>query len=108
MEKLQFDYVIKWQNETFGKATAKSKIAHLRQEVKELQSELNWGNNNSIDDNNSTLMEFADCFILLFGAASSYGMTYEDICKSINDKMEINKQREWGEPDKDGIVNHIK
>ena len=53
-------------------------------------------------------LEFADCFLLLFGAASSDGMSYEDICNAIQEKLEINKRRKWGEPDKNGVVNHIK
>ncbi len=53
-------------------------------------------------------MEFADCFILLFGSAASDGMTYDDIVDAINKKMEINLNRKWGKPDENGIVNHIK
>lgn len=53
-------------------------------------------------------MEFADCFTLLFGAASSYGMSYNDILNCIEDKMIINKKRKWGKPDENGVVNHIK
>lgn len=55
-----------------------------------------------------TEMEFADCFILLFGADHSYGMSYEDIKECINAKMHVNKMRSWGQPDKNGVVNHIK
>ena len=53
-------------------------------------------------------MEFADCFILLFGAAAADGMSYTDICSCIEEKMKINYKREWGEPDENGVVNHIK
>jgi hypothetical protein len=53
-------------------------------------------------------MEFADCFILLFGAAASDGMSYDDICKAIDEKMEINFNRKWGKPNNDGVVNHIR
>lgn len=52
--------------------------------------------------------EFADCFILLFGAADIFGMSYEDICKAIDDKMSINYKRNWGKPDENGVVNHVK
>lgn len=103
MTQYQFEQINKWQDETFGRATALSKIAHLKQEVDELECELKQSNNPT-----NTLEEFADCFILLFGCAASYGMTYEDCCEAINKKMEINRNRKWGNPDKNGVVNHIK
>jgi hypothetical protein len=53
-------------------------------------------------------MEFADCFILLFGAANSAGFSYNEILKSIDEKMEINLTRKWGKPNEDGVVNHLK
>ncbi|MFZ4797185.1 MAG: dATP/dGTP pyrophosphohydrolase domain-containing protein [Bacteroidia bacterium] len=101
MKKEQFETITQWQNKTFKKATALSKIAHLKEEIEELVIDLQ---NNNI----SKKQEFADCFILLFGAAASDGMTYEDICNEIDLKMEINHQRKWGKPNDDGVVNHIR
>lgn len=101
MKKEQFESITKWQNETFKKATALSKMAHLSEEMEELVSDLKY---NSVNKR----MEFADCFILLFGAAASDGMSYEDICKAIDEKMEINFNRKWGKPNDDGVVNHIR
>jgi hypothetical protein len=34
-------------------------------------------------------------------------MNYNDICKAISEKFEINKKRKWGKPDANGVVNHI-
>jgi len=101
MRKQQFNDITEWQQKTFGKATPLSKIAHLAKELEELVSDLKSGNPNK-------RKEFADCFILLFGAAQSDGMSYDDICNAIDEKMVINKNRKWGEPDKDGVVNHVK
>jgi len=101
MKKEQFEAITKWQNETFGQATPQSKLTHLSSELVELWDDLQ---NNS----DSKRLEFADCFILLFGAAASDGMTYEDVCNAINEKMGINYQRKWGKPDVNGVVNHIK
>lgn len=101
MTKEQFEAISQWQNETFGQATALSKLSHLNQEIIELNTEI-------IGNTEHKKMEFADCFILLFGCAASDGMTYEDICKAIDDKMEINKKRTWGKPNENGVVNHIK
>jgi len=40
MKKEQFEAISEWQNKTFGEATALSKIAHLKQEIKELKKDL--------------------------------------------------------------------
>ncbi len=101
MEKKQFEEITEWQNKTFGKATPLSKIAHLAQELGELVDDLKSNNPNR-------RLEFADCFLLLFGAAASDGMTYEDCISCISEKFEIVKKRKWGEPDENGVVNHIK
>lgn len=101
MNKKQFLEITHWQRETFGEATPLSKVAHLTQEVQELKTDLE-------EDNADVRLEYADCFLLLFGSASASGMTYEDICAAIDEKMAINRKRHWGTPDKDGVVNHIK
>lgn len=95
-----FNEIIAWQNQTFGQSHALSKISHLAEELQELVDDLK---NNS----EGKRLEFADCFFLLFGAAASDGMTYEDICNAIREKFEINKQRKWGKPNENGIVNHV-
>ena len=99
-----FNSIMQWQNETFPHATALSKVVHLTSEVEELRMELITQNN----DPKVTHLEYADCFLLLMGSAASYGMTFQDICEVINKKMGINKKRKWGNPDKDGVVNHVK
>lgn len=110
MESKQFKEVTEWQIKTFGHATALSKIAHLKQEIKELEVAINNEDKTVVlfEAIEETRMEFADCFILLFGAAASYGMTYQDIVDAINEKMRINVNRKWGNPDANGVVNHIK
>ena len=97
----QFERITKWQKETFGQSTALSKISHLYEELIELVDD--------IESNRlSKKLEFADCFILLFGAASADGMTYSDIVDAIDEKMSINYKRKWGKPNENGVVNHIK
>lgn len=109
MNRQQFFSVTEWQKETFPNATTLSKLHHLQQEVKELMEAVS-NEDHTIDHEaiRKTKMEFADCFTLLFGAACAYGMSYDDICKAIFDKMEINKKRKWGKPDANGVVNHVK
>lgn len=100
MTEVQFKEITEWQERTFPAATAQSKVLHLRDEVNELMDDLRIGSP-------SRRLEFADCFILLFGAAAADGMTYEDICNAIDDKFEINKSRKWGKPDANGVVRHV-
>ena len=102
MNERQFKEITQWQKETFPLATVQSKLTHLHTEVEEVMSALHF------KDEHEIKLEFADCFILLFGAAASYGLNYKDIQCVIEEKMLINSQRKWGEPDENGVVNHIK
>jgi len=101
MNKELFEEVVIWQKETFGQATPLSKLAHLQEEVEELIDDLK-------SNNPKRRLEFADCFLLLFGAAGADDMSYQDITDCINEKLAINKTRKWGKPNADGVVNHIK
>ncbi len=103
MTEEQFIKVTQWQKETFPKASLLSKIKHLQEELAELKDAI-------IKDLHTQEIEheFADCFTLLFGSASTFGMDFKDIISCIDSKMEINKKRTWGAPDKDGVVRHIK
>ena len=102
MTEQQFEDTVKWQLETFGEATPISCLAHLREEVDELELDIRSG------DTSGSHMEFADCFILLFGAAGRAGMSYADICTAVETKMAVNRKRKWGKPEANGVVNHIK
>jgi NTP pyrophosphatase (non-canonical NTP hydrolase) len=102
MTKEMFEEITAWQKQVFTKATALSAANHLHEEVKELITELS-----PDGDMRKIEAEYADCFLLLFGSASLLGLSYKNICQAINAKMEINKQRKWGEVNKDGYVKHI-
>lgn len=103
MTEEMFNEITAWQRSVFTKATAYSAIKHLEEEVPELIHELTTLKTSDERIKN----EYADCFLLLFGSAALFGMTYENICKSINDKMEINKERKWGGVNDQGYVKHI-
>jgi hypothetical protein len=109
MTKEMFESITKWQREVFTKANCKSAANHLHEEVKELLSELNDGEIGYFSDEQKMKiqMEYADCFLLLFGSASLFGLSYNDICMLITSKMEINKQRKWGEVNEKGYVKHV-
>lgn len=98
-----FNKVTIWQDATFPNANAYAKVKHLESEVKELLDAI--ANKEPIEDVKS---EIADCILLIFGAAAKLGLSYENICMAIERKHEINILRKWGEPDENGVVNHIK
>ncbi len=102
MTEQQFNEITQWQNETFKTATTSSKINHLKEEIDELWLSVKFESALS-----EKRLEFADCFILLFGAAASDGMTYADIIEAIETKMAINRNRKWGKPNEQGYVKHI-
>ena len=108
MTEKQFLDITKWQEETFGEATPLSFLAHLagdnpdpNSEIGELVSEIK-------ADSEHKRYEWADCFILLFGAAKQDGMAYRDIISCIDDKMGVNYKRKWGKPKENGVVNHLR
>lgn len=101
MNKQLFKEVTEWQKATFKDAHEYRFIHHLKQEIEEVIVSMLIGDP-------TKRLEFADCFILLMGAAKADGMSYEDICSAISEKLEINKKRVWGEPDSNGVINHVK
>lgn len=107
MTEQQFNEITAWQKQTFPGATSVSKLIHLAGEdatgeIDELKQEIKFGVSYY-----KMKMEFADCFFLLFGAAAAEGMTYTQIVQAIQEKFEVNKKRNWGKPDANGVVNHV-
>lgn len=89
-----------WGDETFNRTKGcdylfiTGRIMHLTKEVKELKQ----GCLSDIPE------ESVDCFLLLLHIAHIYGF---DLLAAAKDKMEINRKRKWGEPDKDGVIEHV-
>jgi len=102
MQKI-FREVTAWQQATFKEATPESLTKHLRNEVDELLAETQRG---TVDD--ATKYEIADCFFLLFGIADRLGIDYDDIRIAIIEKLQINKERLWREPNKEGLYLHVR
>jgi hypothetical protein len=100
MRKEQFEMVTEWQEATFPNQPTMAKISHLATELSELVDDIE-------QDKPSKRLEFADCFILLFGAAKAEGLSYEDICNAIDEKHDINVSRFWSSPDDNGVIRHI-
>jgi len=97
MTEQLFNEITTWQSETFPNANAFSKACHLRQEVEELIIDLE-------SDNPNRRLEFADIFLLAYGAAKADGMTFQDCIDAVKEKFEINKKRKWGKPDSNGVI----
>lgn len=94
---LLYRQITQWQEKTFGKREQPHPpIHHLEKEVKELI------------ENPYDILEYADCFFLLFNAAHIVGFTPEQLLEGIKEKFEINKKRKWGKPDNQGVVLHVK
>jgi len=101
MLKSQFNAIVEWQEKTFPAATELSKLHHLQKEVYELSFA-------AMEKNPGKAHEYADCIFLIYGAAAKSGMSYDDIVKAIEEKFLINQHRQWGKPDANGVVEHIK
>ena len=71
-------------------------VAHLCKEVEELLE-------HPYDD-----MEYADCLMLILDASSNAGIAADDLLNTCWEKLAINRARDWGEPDENGVVEHVR
>ncbi|MFA7708149.1 MAG: dATP/dGTP pyrophosphohydrolase domain-containing protein [Candidatus Pacearchaeota archaeon] len=111
-EELQrlMDSIRQWSDNQFGEGQRNPAIAyHLLKEVPELieaferyQKSCAGGNYDRITS------EYADCFMLLLDSASHFGLNADKLIEFAHKKLEINKRRQWGEPDKNGVVEHVR
>lgn len=121
MEDLQnlMDEIREWSDATFGTHKRNPAIVHhLKKEVKELIEAINETNACGVDEGigigefgravKKTRMEYADCFMLLLDSASHFGISAEELLIATQQKLEINKDRKWGKPDANGVVEHIR
>lgn len=90
--------ICEWADSIFGKGIGRIPgiMNHLKKEADEV-----------IEDPYDH-MEYADCMMLILDAARLAGLSSGDLLKLMKEKLEINKQREWGPMDDDGIVEHIR
>lgn len=101
-----FEQIFQWQQETFPTATPLTKLLHMQKELeKELIPAIQAG---ECSDKEEVAKEFADCFLLLFGSAHAYGFSFDQIIQLIQNKFQINKNRQWGKPNSKGFTEHIK
>jgi dCMP deaminase len=88
--------VNEWQAVTFPRATPSSVVAHLKREVDELAADP------------TDTGELADVIFLVVGLAYELGLSMTDLAEIVAQKLAINRKRTWGEPDADGVVEHVR
>ena len=101
MSKLDFTQFQKehgeWSDKTFGenrKPTAP--LNHLKKEVQEVLEQP------------YDIEEYADCFLLLMDSARLSGFNMDDLYFASQQKFNKNKNRTWGKPDENGVVEHVR
>jgi NTP pyrophosphatase (non-canonical NTP hydrolase) len=106
--KTSFDYeqreIGEWGDSIHMGDNPRAIILHTKEETQELLDEWDiWadggGNAGEVEK------ECADVVILMTAFAHACGFSLYD---AIQEKMEINRARKQGPPDKDGIVHHVK
>lgn len=115
MSRLQefMDQTSEWSDEKFDKGRRTQKRAlsisyHLKKEVKELNEALEiYFQEHSSKNYLNASEEIADCMILILDCANHFGFHAEYLLDLCYNKLEINKARIWGEPDENGVVEHI-
>jgi hypothetical protein len=81
-----------WSQKTFPTQCNTSLIEHLRRELKELEE-------------SGDPEEAADCFLLLLSYAHVNGF---DLFEAAVAKYWVNQTRQWGKPDEQGVVEHVR
>jgi len=96
IQKLQNE-IAEWSDATFGEGRQATRpLRHLAKEVQEAIAHP--------EDHE----EYADCLILLLDAYRMTGGGADQLLETAFEKLEINKKREWGTPDENGVVEHIR
>lgn len=120
VEHLQqlMDEITNWSDSQFGTGDRTLGIInHLKEEVDELHESATLVYKNLItnldflmgrDYVDKTVEEFADCFMLLLDAAAHFGLNADKLVQATLLKLEVNKNRKWGEIEDNGVVHHIK
>lgn len=104
-----------WSDKTFnnGINSPKRSIAishHLQKESIELTFALKEfiKNGGHQKDYVKVINEIADVQILIWDVCSKLDIDIIELKRIIEYKFDINKQRKWGTPDKNGVVEHVK
>ena len=90
-----------WAEETFKHDASPECLAALCKHICKEANELE----NAVPDRGWIAAECADILILI--CSLSHLLDF-DLHEAVLAKMNINRNRQWGEPDKDGVIEHRK
>lgn len=84
-----------WSERAFGKDRDHvGPLNHLAEEIDEIL------------DNPNDPFEYADAFMLMLDAIWRSPIEFEEFFRALENKMEVNRNREWHPPDENGIWRH--
>ena len=123
LERLQalMNEVSEWSDKQFNKGIFSHERSlpiahHLKKESEELIEALSsfFITIDRIEDDDLNLRvenigeELADVFMLLLDCATHMGYDADDLVTAAYNKLRVNINREWGAPDDNGVVEHIR
>lgn len=116
LERLQdfMNQTSEWADQTFdnGNFNRYRSIPisyHLQKESIELTESLsNYFKEPSIQNFADAKEELSDCMTLILDCSTHLGCNADELITACYNKLEKNKSREWGKPDKNGVVEHVK
>lgn len=88
-----------WALATFPESTAQSSLNKCREEIREIEADIQNGRKNP--------EEYADAMMCLFDSAGRQGITPEDILMAYYSKLQVNKRRKWSK-NPDNSYSHLK
>jgi NTP pyrophosphatase (non-canonical NTP hydrolase) len=93
-----------WHTETFPNISMYTHVKHMQKELYELRESLVFLANNKLGSEN-VAEEADDLYIMLLSLAHRIGF---DLQESAKNKFAELKTRTWGEPDVDGVIEHVR
>jgi hypothetical protein len=115
--EILWNEIAEWSNRVFGDEQQRGPwgpLNHLRREVDEAQNALSRLAEAYDEESVPTTLdlefetELADCLILIFDVARRARMTAMSLVGTALEKMEVNRGRVMGEPDEEGVIEHLR
>lgn len=92
-----------WSNAQFPESYTLSRATHLLREAKELHEICHDDLSQEVREKIGS--EIADVLILAVHLADNLDI---DVTQEVRKKLEINRQRKWGRPDSQGVIEHTR
>lgn len=88
-----------WSLEMFPEATVQSSLIKCKHEIAEIEEDIKNGVRNPV--------EYVDALMALLDSAGRQGIYVNEIIQAFNEKLKINKGRDWIKND-DNTYSHVK